>query len=97
MSKKGLCPETFHEETPCHTARESPLKTKAMFSLHKKFVSPLLKTVFVGGGCRFTPTCSEYAHDAVKKYGLAKGGVMAIRRILRCHPWSGVNPIDPVQ
>jgi putative component of membrane protein insertase Oxa1/YidC/SpoIIIJ protein YidD len=43
------------------------------------------------------PTCSVYARDAVYKYGLVKGGVLAFWRILRCNPWSGANRIDPVQ
>lgn len=67
-----------------------------MFKLYKRYLSPLLKTLF-GGGCRFTPTCSVYARDAVKKHGVVKGGVMATWRILRCNPWSGANPVDPVQ
>ena len=45
--------------------------------------------------CRFTPTCSSYALEALKRYGLFKGGVLAIRRIMRCHPWGG-RGYDPV-
>ncbi len=45
--------------------------------------------------CRFVPTCSEYAVDAVKKYGPFKGGKLAVKRILRCHPWGGKG-YDPV-
>ena len=40
------------------------------------------------GVCKFQPTCSEYAYQAIVKYGLLKGGFKAIKRILRCHPWS---------
>lgn len=40
------------------------------------------------GTCKFQPTCSEYAYQAVVKYGLLKGTLKAIKRILRCHPWS---------
>lgn len=45
--------------------------------------------------CRFRPTCSEYAVQALDKYGLAKGGYLALKRILRCHPWNpgGSDPI----
>lgn len=39
--------------------------------------------------CRFTPTCSQYAIDALRKYGLIKGLYLAVRRILRCNPWGG--------
>ncbi len=45
--------------------------------------------------CRYTPTCSQYAIDAIKKYGPFKGGLMAIKRILKCHPWGG-SGYDPV-
>ena len=45
--------------------------------------------------CRFTPTCSSYALEALKQYGLFKGGMLAIRRIMRCHPWGG-SGYDPV-
>jgi putative membrane protein insertion efficiency factor len=39
------------------------------------------------GGCRFTPTCSQYAMDAVREHGALAGGVLAAKRICRCHPW----------
>ncbi|MBS7313736.1 MAG: membrane protein insertion efficiency factor YidD [Bacteroidales bacterium] len=45
--------------------------------------------------CRFTPTCSQYALEAIKKYGPFKGGLLAIKRILRCNPWGG-SGYDPV-
>lgn len=45
--------------------------------------------------CRFTPTCSSYALEALKKYGPFKGLYLAIRRVLRCHPWGG-SGYDPV-
>jgi len=43
----------------------------------------------IGGHCRFTPTCSQYAIDAIKKYGPAVGAWKAIKRICRCRPWGG--------
>lgn len=46
--------------------------------------------------CRYTPTCSQYAVEAITKYGALKGGWLALRRILRCHPFSKRDPIDPV-
>jgi hypothetical protein len=49
----------------------------------------------LGGQCRFTPTCSQYAIDAVNKHGPWKGSWMAIRRIARCHPFGGKG-YDPV-
>ena len=45
--------------------------------------------------CRFSPTCSTYAIEALRKYGLLKGGALALRRIMRCHPWGGKG-YDPV-
>jgi uncharacterized protein len=44
---------------------------------------------FLRGQCRFTPTCSQYAIDAIEKYGAWRGSIKAMRRILRCHPWGG--------
>ena len=46
--------------------------------------------------CRFTPTCSQYALQAVERYGALKGGYLAVRRILRCHPFYKGDLHDPV-
>lgn len=53
---------------------------------------------WLGANCRFQPTCSEYAIEALREHGLFRGGLMAVRRILRCHPWgsSGYDPVPPV-
>lgn len=53
-------------------------------------ISPLFPS-----SCRFTPTCSEYAIDAVNKYGAIKGAALALRRVLRCNPFheGGVDPV----
>jgi len=48
----------------------------------------LLSPIF-GGQCRYVPTCSQYALDAINKYGAMRGGWRAIKRISRCHPWGG--------
>lgn len=45
--------------------------------------------------CRFTPTCSQYALEALRKHGLLKGGWLTLRRLARCHPWGG-SGYDPV-
>lgn len=52
---------------------------------------------FVPGirACIFVPTCSEYAHEAIKRYGSIKGSILAIKRIVRCGPWSAPG-YDPV-
>lgn len=57
---------------------------------YKAAISPML-----GPSCRFTPTCSQYAIDALKKHGPFKGLYLTIKRILRCHPWGG-SGYDPV-
>lgn len=46
--------------------------------------------------CRFTPTCSQYALEAINKYGALRGGWLTLRRILRCHPFYKGDPYDPV-
>lgn len=46
--------------------------------------------------CHYIPTCSEYARQAIEKYGALKGGYLAARRILRCHPFTRRDPYDPV-
>ncbi len=62
--------------------------------LYKTIVSPV-GTFLFGNACRFTPTCSDYAMAALQKYGTAKGSALAIKRILKCHPW-GSYGYDPV-
>ena len=49
-----------------------------------------------GATCRFRPTCSEYSYDAIKKYGVIKGGLKSIWRILRCNPF-GKGGYDPLR
>lgn len=52
--------------------------------------------VFVfGGGCRFTPTCSQYTIEALEKFGTVYGLKLGIKRFLKCHPWGG-SGFDPV-
>ncbi len=58
--------------------------------LYKLLLSPLLPMA-----CRFTPSCSEYAEQAIKKYGIVKGSALAAKRISKCHPWGG-HGYDPV-
>ncbi|QQS49529.1 MAG: membrane protein insertion efficiency factor YidD [Acidobacteriota bacterium] len=58
---------------------------------YKFIISPLLPPA-----CRFTPTCSEYAVEAISKYGVLKGSLLGMKRILRCHPFSA-GGYDPVR
>lgn len=62
-----------------------------LIRLYQKTFSPdhgPMKNFFAPGVCRFYPTCSEYGHQAIKKYGLLRGVPKTIWRILRCNPWS---------
>jgi len=62
----------------------------ALLRGYKKYISPSL-----GNNCRFLPTCSEYAMEAVERHGIVKGGLLSIWRILRCNPL-GRRGYDPV-
>ncbi|MBO4367195.1 MAG: membrane protein insertion efficiency factor YidD [Clostridia bacterium] len=61
-----------------------------MIKGYRRFISP-----YTAPSCRFIPTCSEYALEAVEKYGAVKGGYLAARRILRCNPFhpGGYDPV----
>jgi putative membrane protein insertion efficiency factor len=62
----------------------------ALIKLYQWIVSPML-----GPKCRFTPTCSQYAIEALKKHGVFKGLWLTVKRLSRCHPWGG-HGYDPV-
>lgn len=65
-----------------------------VFSLPVRFYRAVFSP-WVGFNCRFHPTCSAYAMEALQKHGGIKGGYLALRRVLRCHPW-GKSGIDNV-
>ncbi len=68
----------------------------SLLGVYKLTLSQLIRLLF-GGGCRFTPTCSEFAAEAVGAHGLIKGTWLSVQRLLRCHPWgnSGFDPVPP--
>lgn len=61
---------------------------------YRLFLSPWL-----GSACRFTPTCSAYALEALRRHGAGQGSYLAARRLVRCHPWcaGGHDPVLPIQ
>ncbi len=63
----------------------------ALLRGYKRYLSPVLPT-----SCRYVPTCSDYAMEAIERNGVVRGGVQAIGRLLRCNPWGG-HGYDPVK
>jgi putative membrane protein insertion efficiency factor len=63
----------------------------ALIRFYRKQISP-----HTPPSCRFRPTCSQYAYEAINKYGALKGGFLAVKRLLRYHPFSKADPYDPV-
>jgi putative membrane protein insertion efficiency factor len=74
------------------TAADRGATTAALFLVraYQVTLSP-----FLGGSCRFTPTCSAYAAEAIRTFGAARGLWLALKRVARCHPWGGFGH-DPV-
>ena len=63
----------------------------ALIRFYQMHISPAFPS-----RCRFTPTCSQYALEAITKHGAWKGGILAVRRFLRCHPFYKGDYFDPV-
>ena len=70
----------------------------ALLEFYKRWLSPALHAVSPGG-CKFLPTCSEYAAQAITIHGPWRGSALAAWRLLRCHPFSpgGLDPVPPVR
>ena len=72
---------------------EKSIKIFILFLLkvYKFLISP-----FFGTNCRFLPSCSDYAYEAITSKGVIKGGALAIKRLTKCHPWgkSGYDPVN---
>ena len=63
----------------------------ALIRFYRRNISP-----YTPASCRFQPTCSAYAYEAITKYGALKGGWLALKRLLRCHPFYKGDYYDPV-
>ncbi|MBQ4280115.1 MAG: membrane protein insertion efficiency factor YidD [Rikenellaceae bacterium] len=86
-------------KTPCSTSSRGWRK-----ALRQALVLPLVLLIkcyqlcispFTPSACRYTPTCSQYCLEALRKHGLLRGGWLSVRRLLSCHPWGG-SGYDPV-
>ncbi len=66
----------------------------ALIGAYRRWVSPLLPPA-----CRFHPSCSEYARDAIAQHGAVRGLLLATRRLAHCHPWceGGLDPVPPLR
>ena len=84
MSSENACVASL--ERPGRAARLLLLAVEA----YRVLLSPLL-----GGHCRFWPSCSVYAEEAVRRHGARRGALLAARRVLRCHPFhpGGIDPV----
>lgn len=65
-----------------------------LVNFYKKYFALMLRYVF-GKGCRFQPSCSQYAKEALEQYGVFRGTLLSIKRLSRCHPF-GKTGYDPV-
>ena len=75
--------------------RSLVLKSIRLYQKTLSFDYGIFKFLFPNGFCRFHPTCSEYGYQAIEKYGVIKGGLKALWRVLRCNPFSrgGYDPL----
>jgi putative membrane protein insertion efficiency factor len=70
-----------------------------LLALYRRWLSPALHSLSPGDGCKFLPTCSEYASQAIATHGPLRGFLLASWRLLRCHPFTrgGLDPVPPAQ
>jgi uncharacterized protein len=85
-----LAPEQVPVEQPVPRARGLARPLAALVRFYQLAISPLLRP-----SCRFAPSCSEYAYEALSEHGAARGSWLALRRLLRCHPFceGGYDPV----
>jgi len=69
----------------------------ASLAFYRRWLSPAVHALSPGGGCRYVPTCSEYAQVAIATHGPARGVWLALMRLLRCHPFArgGLDQVPP--
>lgn len=88
----GLAPRPGLAAKPSLAAKPGLMAKVAigLIGLYKRFLSPLLPPM-----CRFQPTCSQYAAEAISRHGLLRGGLLGVRRLLRCNPMfpGGHDPV----
>jgi hypothetical protein len=84
--------ESSRRHAPSGLQRLAVAPLVMLIKLYKYLISPV-----IGPRCRFLPTCSDYALEALGRHGAIRGGWLAARRIVRCHPWgdSGYDPVPP--
>jgi len=84
--------------TVWHQIKNSVLLTIRLYQLTLSPDHGLLKFLFGFGVCKFRPTCSMYTYDAIQKFGVARGIVRGLKRIVRCNPWShgGYDPVHTI-
>lgn len=79
-----------YSSRPCAVSRAAAWLLSLPVLFYRASISPMLPQ-----SCRFTPTCSQYAIEALRRHGALRGTWLTIKRLLRCHPWGG-SGYDPV-
>jgi uncharacterized protein len=82
--------KTSDPSRPSNLAIMAALPAKGLVHVYRLLISPVLP-----GACRYAPTCSEYALEALTHHGILSGGWYVCKRLARCHPWGG-SGYDPV-
>lgn len=102
MRRDDLTPNPFPngkgdrtEETRFAVVRVARLIAVGAIAIYRAAVSPVIHALN-GPACRFEPSCSAYAREAIAEYGIVRGGAMAVWRVARCNPMGG-NGFDPVR
>src|SRR5262245_51438714 len=100
-SKSGLAPDGPGSNDGTFIVNPAQHSLLFLLRIYRGFISPVLTALFtpLGFGCRFTPTCSRYAIEAVRVHGALHGGWLSVRRVCRCHPWGGFgeDPVPPAK